>query len=196
MKILRPIAIVLTFAVTVIVIQRFNSTGVAPIPRAFANGLSLDGAIDLGRKQKKPVLILATADWCGPCQFMKREILSQPSISAQISRDFIPAYVDLDKSKDAAERLQVIGIPATLVYWDGKLVARMQGVLPHDSFQQWLAAARDQALSDHPFVDRAEEDFARNLINKIEANAADAAPGKTPEDPPSPGNPASAQPPR
>ncbi|MBX3380324.1 MAG: thioredoxin family protein [Phycisphaeraceae bacterium] len=179
MKTLRPIAIVLTFAVTVIVIQRLSGMGTAPVPEVFAAGLSLDGAIERGRAEKKPVLVFATADWCGPCQVMKRTVLSEPGIEQQIARDFVPAYVDLDKEKAAAERLKVFSIPATLILWDGRQVARMEGVVPHDSYQTWLEAAHAQAVSDTPFIERASDEFIRNLNASTEANAT-AAPTETP----------------
>ncbi|MBX3390058.1 MAG: thioredoxin family protein [Phycisphaeraceae bacterium] len=183
MKILRPIALILTFIVTVIVVHRLFGGATAPVPKVFAQGLSLDAAIERGRAEKKPVFAFTTADWCGPCQEMKRSVLSEPSVERQIARDFVPAYVDLDKEKTAAERLKVFSIPATLILWDGKVVARMEGVVPHDSYQQWLAAAHAQAISDTPFLERASDEFVRNLNAKIEAHeptpasrAADTAP--------------------
>ena len=177
MKILRPISIVLIFCVTVILIHRLMGLGTAPVPNVFSAGFSLDSAIERGKAEKKPVFVFVTADWCAPCQQMKRTILSEPSIEQQIARDFVPAYVDLEKQKDAAERLQVFSIPATLVLWDGKLVARMEGLIPHDSYQKWLEAAHAQALSDRPFLERASDEFVKNLNAKAEANEAGGAEG-------------------
>lgn len=170
MKILKPVALVLTFIVTVIVIQRLSGLGTAPVPDVFAQGLSLDGAIEKGRAEKKPVFVFATADWCMPCQEMKRSVLSEASVEKQIARDFVPVYVDLEEDKSAAERLQVFSIPATLVLWDGKLVARMEGVIPHDSYMTWMEAAHAQAVSPQPFVERASDEFVKNLKAKAEAN--------------------------
>jgi len=173
-KILRPISIVLIFCVTVILIHRLSGLGTAPVPNVFAQGLSLQTAIDRGKAEKKPVFVFATADWCGPCQQMKRTVLSEPTVEQQIGRDFVPAYVDLEKQTDAAERLQVFSIPATLVLWDGKLVARMEGVIPHDSYQKWLEAAHAQALSDRPFLERASDEFVKNLNAKADAKEAES----------------------
>lgn len=187
-KILRPISIVLIFCVTVILIHRLSGLGTAPIPNVFSAGFSLDSAIERGRAEKKPVFVFATADWCGPCQQMKRTILSEPSIEQQIARDFVPAYVDLDKQQKAAEQLQVFSIPATLVLWDGKLVARMEGLIPHDSYQKWLEAAHAQALSDRPFLERASDEFVKNLNTSVEANeAASAKSDLNVSPPPAPG---------
>ncbi|MBN8597174.1 MAG: thioredoxin family protein [Planctomycetes bacterium] len=170
MKLLRPIGLVLTFIVTVIVIHRLSGLGTAPVPEVFAQGLSLDGAIEKGKAEKKPVFVFATADWCMPCQEMKRTVLSETSVEKQIARDFVPAYVDLEKDKSAAERLQVFSIPATLVLWDGKLVARMEGVIPHDSYLKWMEAAHAQAVSAQPFVERASDEFVKSLKAKADAN--------------------------
>lgn len=189
MKILRPIALILTFIVTVLVIQRLFGVGTAPVPKVFAQGFSLDAAIERGRTEKKPVFAFATADWCIPCQEMKRNVLSEPSIESQIARDFVPAYVDLDKERTAAERFKVFSIPATLILWDGKVVARMEGVVPHDSYQQWLAAAHAQAISETPFLERASDEFVRNLNAKIEAKQQPQPPIASPAEsqrPPAP----------
>lgn len=176
MKLGRPILLVTAFIGVAIVIQRLSGLGPAPVPKVFAEGLTLDGAIERGRTEKKPVFVFATADWCGPCQVMKRTVLSEPSVAEQIARDFVPAYVDLDKTTGAAERLRVISIPATLILWDGKQVARMEAVVPHDSYQKWLEAAHAQAVSDTPFVERASDEFIRNLNEKT--GAGGAAPGE------------------
>lgn len=193
MKILRPISIVLIFCVTVILIHRLSGLGTAPVPNVFSQGLSLQSAIDRGKAEKKPVFVFATADWCGPCQQMKRTVLSEPTVEQQIGRDFVPAYVDLEKQTDAAERLQVFSIPATLVLWDGKLVARMEGVIPHDSYQKWLEAAHAQALSERPFLERASDEFVKNLSAKAEANEAEAGASGTTT---SPSEPSGEHPPR
>jgi len=195
MKLLRPIGIVLIFIVTVIVIQRLAGLGTAPVPEVFAQGFTLESAIEQGKVEKKPVFVFATADWCMPCQEMKRSVLSEASIEKQIARDFVPAYVDLEKQKDAAERLQVFSIPATLILWDGKLVARMEGVIPHDSYQQWLEAAHAQAVSDKPFLERASDEFVKNLNAKAEASEK-ASQQQKPESAVSPNTPPDLKPPK
>ncbi|MBS0188024.1 MAG: thioredoxin family protein [Planctomycetes bacterium] len=178
MKLLKPVAIVLTFAVTLIVLQKLSGAGTAPVPAVFDQGYTFEQAVAKGRSEKKPVLAFATADWCGPCQAMKREVLSEQSIEGQIRRDFVPAYVNIDKEPAAAQALKVFSIPATIVLWDGKVVARMEGMMPHDSYEQWLAAARDQARSPQPFVERASDEFLRNLKEKVEKAALPS--GETP----------------
>lgn len=172
MKLLRPLAIILTVVALLVMINRFSSGGVAPVPAIFHNNLTLDAAIERGRAEKRPVLVFATADWCGPCQVMKRTVLSEPSIEKQISRDFVTTYLDTDKNKELAAQFKIYSIPATIILWDGKLVAQVEGVIPHDSYEQWLAAAHAQALSDQPHLERASDEFLRNLNKSIEANAS------------------------
>ncbi|MGH7243477.1 MAG: thioredoxin family protein [Phycisphaerales bacterium] len=180
MKFLRPISLVLIFVVTVIIIHKLTGAGTAPIPEVFSQRLSLDAAIERARIEKKPVFVFATASWCMPCQEMKRTILSEPSVETQIARDFIPAYVDLDEQKDAAQRLQVFSIPATLILWDGKLVARMEGLIPHDSYLKWLDAAHALATSDTPFIERASDEFGKNPNSEGSPKSAAPAPNSQP----------------
>lgn len=155
--------------VSILLVQRLAGGGVAPTPEVFQGRTSLEAAIAEAAKSDKIVLAFATADWCGPCQQMKRSVLVEPSIVAQINRDFLPVYVDIDKDNAAANRLAAYSIPATVILKDGKQVARVEGLLPHDSYSQWLTAAYEQARSATPFVERASDEFLKNIQKNVQA---------------------------
>jgi len=60
----------------------------------------------------KPMLLVFSADWCGPCQRNKNEVY--PSAQVQPYHDaFVWAYLDVDvpANQQAAETFQVRGIP-------------------------------------------------------------------------------------
>jgi thioredoxin-like negative regulator of GroEL len=95
-------------------------------------------------------------------------------------------YVDIERVKGANDRLKVISIPATIVLWDGRQVARLEGLVPHDSYESWLEAVHAQATSAVPFVPRAGEQGPANS-GKVQALVpSTTAPPKVPasSDPP------------
>ena len=190
MKFLRILAISSTVAAILLILGRLAGGGVAPVPEVFKDRFTLADAIARSRTEHRPVFLFASADWGGPCQVMKRTFLSDCSIELHISRDFVPVYLNVDENQDVAAQFKIFSIPATIILWDGKLVAQMEGVVPHDSYEQWLLAAKEQALSDHPFLERASDEFKANLERAIEANRGKAdssepsGPGR--EGPPAP----------
>lgn len=119
--------------------------GPAPVPPAFAEGLTLDGAIATSVSTGKPVVAFATADWCGPCQVMKRSSLSDRAVDALLRDRALPVYVDVDKSPREASALRPTGLPTTFVLAGDTIVAQISGVMPAEDYAAWLGAAIDLA---------------------------------------------------
>lgn len=168
-RLLNILGVASAIIVSILLIQRLAGGGVAPTPEVFQGRSSLEAAITEAAKSDKIVLAFATADWCPPCQQMKRSLLVEPSIVAQINRDFLPVYVDIEKDNAAAVRLEAFSVPTTVILKDGKQVARMEGLIPHDAYSQWLTAAYEQARSAKPFIERASDEFLKNIEKNVQA---------------------------
>jgi len=67
----------------------------------------------------RPVLYEFTADWCNPCQKMKREVFAEREAAAFINTSFFPVRIyDTDQSAGARairQRHNVTGFPTLLV---------------------------------------------------------------------------------
>jgi len=134
--------ILLAFVVVMVVlVGRGGAGGSAPIPPAFAAGTTLAQAEEAAVAGGKPVLVFATADWCGPCQSFKRGALVDPAVAERIGAGFVPVYVDVDRAATEAQRLKVGSIPVLIVLRSGKEVARLEGGANAERVVAWLEQA-------------------------------------------------------
>jgi thiol:disulfide interchange protein len=120
-----------------------GANGKATTPAAFAEGLSFDEAVARADDRGTRVLVLATADWCIPCQRLKRGPLSDEQVAEVIRRTCEPVYLDVsDTSEPAvvelASRLGVGPIPALILLENGREIGRHEGYLSSESLLAWL----------------------------------------------------------
>lgn len=79
------------------------------------------------RSGDKPMLLVFSATWCGPCNEMKRNVWSNPQVGDAVEAGFVPVHIDIDDAQHAevADRYAVRSIPAVFVLdADGQVLAR------------------------------------------------------------------------
>jgi thioredoxin 1 len=97
-----------------------------------------DGAFDTDvLKSDKPVLVDFWAEWCGPCRQMT------PTIDA-IATDYEGkakiGKLNVDENGQTAMRYQIRGIPALLLFKDGRIVDQRVGAVGKSELQKMLDA--------------------------------------------------------
>lgn len=85
-----------------------------------------------------PVLVDFYATWCGPCQTMM-PVLEQ--LKKDLGENVKIIKVDVDKNKPLATQFNVRGVPAFLIFKNGKQVWRGAGVQPLHQLKQQLENA-------------------------------------------------------
>ena len=85
-------------------------------------------------------LVKFTADWCPPCKALK-PILE--SLATEYSGRATFHELDTDIHPHAAVKYGVRGLPTTVVFRDGKEIARLVGLVPKEQ----LRAALDRIAS-------------------------------------------------
>ena len=88
------------------------------------------------------MLLYLTAEWCGPCQEMRREVFTDPQVADAISR-FIPVRVDIDREQALAQKYNTDnGIPEFIQFdSDGKIIRRVQHAMDSQDMIAWLKPA-------------------------------------------------------
>ncbi len=73
----------------------------------------------------KPVLVDFFAPWCGHCRVQSPII---DSLADEVGSDAVIAKINVEENKEKASEFFISGIPAILLFKNGKLVEQKAGV--------------------------------------------------------------------
>ena len=85
-----------------------------------------------------PVLVDFYADWCGPCKMMAPAV--DEVARAYMGRALV-AKLDTDRAQRTSSGFNIRGIPTTIVFREGKEVARQTGAVPKPVLVKMLDGA-------------------------------------------------------
>lgn len=91
------------------------------------------------KQQNKLIFMDAYAVWCGPCKWMTKNVFSVPEVGQVFNRNFINAYIDMEKGEGVALRKQynIRAYPTYLfINGDGEVVHKVVGQTDTASFIQ------------------------------------------------------------
>jgi thiol:disulfide interchange protein len=102
---------------------------------------NLEAARSESNAAGKPLLLYFTADWCGPCQQMRRTTWADARVKAALD-GYVPVKIDVDQFPDVAQQFDVLSIPR-LVLLDraGNAVASREGLVEPHAMIEWLNVA-------------------------------------------------------
>lgn len=79
-------------------------------------------------QSKLPVMVMFTAQWCGPCRLM---ILILKEMDWQYKNKFKFYTVDIDDESSIAKPFHIRALPTTIVFKGGHQVAKAIGANPY-----------------------------------------------------------------
>ena len=74
-----------------------------------------------------PVLVDFYADWCGPCKMMAPAV---DEIASTYQGRALIAKLDTDRAQRISSSFNIRGIPTTIVFKNGREIARQTGAVP------------------------------------------------------------------
>ena len=83
----------------------------------------------------KPVLVDFWAPWCNPCRMLTPII---DDISKELANKIEVFKVNVDDNPETPSQYMVRGIPALMIFKDGKLVDSKVGSLPKPALIDWI----------------------------------------------------------
>ena len=85
-----------------------------------------------------PVAVDFYADWCGPCRMMAPAV---DALAAHLQGKALIAKLNTDHSSRTASGFNIRGIPTTIVFKNGKEVARQSGAMQLEGLKALMARA-------------------------------------------------------
>lgn len=110
-------------------------------PAIFARGLGYEQGLAQARREGKPLVVVASASWCGPCRTYLAGALSNERVQQWIDANAVTVHLDVDESSRIASELGVTSIPATILIRDDQEQGRRVGALSSSDLLAWLADA-------------------------------------------------------
>ncbi len=86
-------------------------------------------------KSETPVLVDFWAEWCGPCRMLGPTI---DTVADEYAGKAKVGKLNVDQEMGIAQRYGIRGIPALLIFKDGKVAGQLVGAVPKAEIEKLL----------------------------------------------------------
>ncbi len=135
MKIIGPLLVLIALATVTLI--GYNAMQQAPsAPSATDGPAAYRQALADAKENGKPIMVMFTAEWCGPCRQMKNNVFPSAPVQAERPKwNWVILDVDQSANQALARDYGVRGIPAFFFLdKNGKHLHSFSGGRPPDQF--------------------------------------------------------------
>jgi thioredoxin-related protein len=114
--------------------------------------MDIDQAVAASTRSHRPILYEFSAEWCGPCHVLEREVFMDPDLAAKINNRYIAVKVvdrqredgrNADNVQRLIDRYSVNAFPTVVISErDGRVRDRAVGYPGRDQFAAFLDRVR------------------------------------------------------
>lgn len=105
----------------------------------------LAAAQQLAAQTGRLVLVHVWAPWCGPCQQMERDVLSDPAVKASLAPRFVLVKLNYDLHAPTLQTMNIDLLPSDAILApDGRLLSKSRGKLDANAYVTRLSQLAEQ----------------------------------------------------
>lgn len=147
------IVIVASVAFVVPTFSHWARGSAGPVGGPPNEALWLDAAAK-AKETGRPILVDFTADWCPPCQVMKKNVFPQPRVINVLKDKYVFVTADVTSANSSGtplgNRYQVTAIPTMMILDpQGNIIDQRVGGMNTEQFASWLEAAAAAYAKNH-----------------------------------------------
>jgi thioredoxin-like negative regulator of GroEL len=121
-------------------------------------------AVAEGYRSDRPLVVMATASWCGPCSYFKKHVLPTDEVQAVLA-DVRFVMLDEARDRDRLRRLGVRAFPTFLVVTpEQKPVAALRGAVSASKFVDFLKWGTPLWFSEDALTTQLEADPGQRTL--------------------------------
>lgn len=115
-----------------------QTTAVAPSEPGVFSSRGFDEALASTRQSGRVLVVMFSAQWCGPCKAMENSTWRDAGVAAWVRDHGEALHVDVEKQKALADRYDVRSLPLLIAFRDGEPVERSLGYKDPQQMVTWL----------------------------------------------------------
>lgn len=117
------------------------ASGPAETPASLKEVQGLGAAMELAAGRDRAVVAVVSADWCPPCQQLKRTTLNDERVTAWFDENAVAVVLEDGVNDEDIARLPMQAFPTTFVIRGNEIVGQLMGYAKPGDYLEFLSGS-------------------------------------------------------